>query len=488
MQRYLYTFLRFIPLLIIPLIIGPIVGMGILLSNTTYTSSANLWVQTSLYSDPQQTSQGSSYNSPAKQFGDQLTELLSTRTFVGGLIDGTELKNTVKTDAEQLSLIDDLSKNIKIEASGWSLMKISYSDKNADTSLSVISSTVSAFIGYYNSNISQQENTATTYYAGLVKSSKAELDKATKALEDFLAANPNKIGSEGAAKAVTQEDIQYGLLTQNRDVARKAYDEAVANLGKTQNTFGAIQQGQGTTLTIKDQPQVSDNKTSKVRQIALGLGLGLVVGAIISGLITALLTSLDHKLRLVSHTQQVLRVRSVLALPESNRKKRQKNTKQAPTLPIPVRTNLTSGADLLVTNSHQASPNLEARPVTQAVPQYATVTQEQAMPKLQDEVVANLNQAANPAISSQQEQSAILTIKNQPLVANNTSEQIAQSELRLGLGLMATGLKTVLLTILDNKSKEQPVSNQRASAVAEPVRITTTGGVSKSYRGRARRK
>jgi len=483
MQRYLYTFLRFIAVLIIPLIVGSIVGMAILLSNTTYTATSNLWVQTSLYSDPQQLNQGSSYNSPAKQFGDQLTELLSTRNFVGSLIDGTELKNTVKTDAERLNLIDDLSKNIKIEASGWSLIRISYSDKSPETSLSVISSTVSTFIGYYNSNISQQENTANRYYAGLVKTSKAELDKATKALEDFLAANPNKIGSEGAAKAVTQEDIQYGLLTQNRDVARKTYDEAVANLDKTKNNFGALQQGQGTTLTIKDQPQVSDNKTSKVRQIALGLGLGLVVGAIISGLITVLLTLLDNKLRLVSRAQQVLRVRRVFELPNVRRKKRQPKTTQTPASPGPAHN---MAADFLAVHSRKLSPDMAVKAVTPAVPAYAAPN-----PKTYVKAGANLKTANNPLIASQPEQIATLTIEKPALMAGRTlGETTAQSELRLGLGLMASGFKTVLLTILDSKNKGQPTKNQAIPkpGVAEPVRITTSGGVSSTYRRSPKRK
>jgi tetratricopeptide (TPR) repeat protein len=318
MLRYIHTFIRFSWLFVIPLLVAPAVVALVMVGSSSYTATAALWVEQPLYLEQQRNTDGSFWDSPATQVAGQINELMSTRAFLTTVLESTETNATLKTEADRAAMLEYINKNFKVEASGWRLINLSYKDKEAKPALEVLESIVNKYKSYYDDRISRQGDGAIAYYQSRVKATKDALDQANKALEDFLAANPNKIGSEGATRAVRPEDLEFATLTQNRDAARKQYDDANAALEKVQASYGAYLQGQDTTLKIQDKPEVFSTSSGKARQAAMGAAIGFAVGVILAVLGTVALTLLDGTIRQPFHAQRTLGVGRVLELSNVN--------------------------------------------------------------------------------------------------------------------------------------------------------------------------
>src|SRR3954462_14661850 len=108
MLRYLNTFARHIWLVIIPPLILP-VPLTVLLKSTS-TIQANLWVEQPLYVASQRPPEGSYDSNPASQVVTLFTELMSTRTFLGKVLDNAPmLKATVQSDTDRNAALDTIS-------------------------------------------------------------------------------------------------------------------------------------------------------------------------------------------------------------------------------------------------------------------------------------------------------------------------------------------------------------------------------------------
>lgn len=314
MLRYINTFIRYVWLLLIPVLIAPVIGALIMSSSSSYTATASLWVEQPLYIEQQRNIDGSMWDSPATQMANLLSELMSTRAFLTTVMENTSLRDSLKTEADRAAMLEFINKNFKVEANSWRLVNVSFKDSQARPALEVLESVVTKFKAYYDDRINQQGEGATSYWQDQVKKGKDALDQANSALVDFLAANPNKIGSEGATRAVRPEDLEFATLTQNRDAARKQYDDAKTSLEKVQASYGAYQQGQDTTLRIQDKPEVFSTTSGKLRQMGMGGAIGLIVGVVLAILGSICLTLIDNTLRQPAYAERVLQVDRILTV------------------------------------------------------------------------------------------------------------------------------------------------------------------------------
>lgn len=314
MIRYFDTFIRYIWLWLIPLILFPVLISFVLLSTATYTAKASLWIEQPLFGDPNAT-QTSQYDSPAKQISGLMTELLNTREFVNSVIASTSRQNTIKNQQDQLSAIDYITTKTKVSGDTTRLITLSFPDSTEARAVETLQAIIDRFQDYYNGRVKTQGESSSKYYQQLADSAKSDLDKATNDLKTFIDDHPNQVSADAGTRVSSPEDLEYNKLNQALQDARQRYDAAKNTLDSVLNSYKAYQQGQATTIRVLDKPAINDAGTSKLRQIGLGAGLGLVIGLICSIIGAIILTFLDGVLRYTFYAYNVLGRERILELP-----------------------------------------------------------------------------------------------------------------------------------------------------------------------------
>lgn len=322
MLRYLNTFTRYMWLMLVPLIVLPIIGASLLTINSTTTAQASLWIEQPLYLGQQRGPDGSGADSPSVQAATMLRELLATRAFANTVLESTsQLKTTVKNEAERAAVIDTISKNTKVDANGWRLIVVSYRGTEARPALDIVGSTVTKFKEYYDERIKSQSQNAVAYYENQIKTSTQELEKVNAELRTFLEANQNKVNLDGYGRPLKPEELDYVNLTQRRDIARRQLEEASLGLDRVRASYAAYEKGQDTFLKVQDKPDIQNVSGGRSGQIIVGGAMGLGIGLVVAIVLTVILTLLDRTLRQPGYARQVLGVNRVLDLPNvsSNR-------------------------------------------------------------------------------------------------------------------------------------------------------------------------
>jgi hypothetical protein len=317
MLRYLNTFARNIWLLIIPVLLIPLVVN--VMGKSVYTAKANLWVEQPLYVDQQRRADGSSSDSPSKQLVSLFNELMSTNTFLNNILENTTmLKASVENEADRIATLDSISKSVKIEAGSWRLITLTVTGEQSKQTLELLQAVVNRLTVYYDDRVTSQNKSAVAYYQSQLDKANAALKDATDKMDQFLAAHPNANGADSAAKATSAEQIEYVNLSQNRDAARRDYDDARTNLQRLDASYNAYKQGQDTNLRVQDKPYVEAAPgDGRFRSLLMGVGISLAVGGILVTLIVIVMTWLDRSVRQPYHAQQLLGVRT-LSLPDIN--------------------------------------------------------------------------------------------------------------------------------------------------------------------------
>ncbi|HEX2915564.1 MAG TPA: hypothetical protein VH186_32690 [Chloroflexia bacterium] len=325
MLKYLNTYFRFIWLWLIMMLIFPVIVTVALVSTTTYTASASLWVDRPLFNIQNiNIDQGNSWDSPAAQMAGLLSELLGTRSFLSNVIDTTSYRTTVSTDAQRNDLMDSIKSRTKVNGDKYRLIIVTYTDSTPQKAVEVLDSIVARYRFYYDQQINQQGEGALAYYQKLVNATGEDLQKATNDLKTFIDQHPNEIGKDASSRAVSAVDLQYAALSQNLDAVRTRYNDASRNLDQVLTTYGAYTNGQNTTLRVQDNPALLDSTLSKLRQYGIGIGIGLVIAIVLSIIGVIVLTLRDKTIRFRPEAQKLVGKGRVLEIPNYravNRKK-----------------------------------------------------------------------------------------------------------------------------------------------------------------------
>lgn len=316
MLRYLNTFARHIWLIIIPLLILPI-PLTVLLKPSS-TVRANLWVEQPLYVDSQRRTEGTYDSNPATQVVTLFNELMSTRTFLSSVLDSSPiLSASVKSDTDRNAALDTIASSVKSKAGGWRLISLTINNSdNSEQDLEIMNAVVTKFTAYYADRIKSQNTSAVAYYKDQLDKANLALQDATGKLESFLKDHPDLNPTGTTSNAVGPNQLEFVGLAQNRDAARKNYDDIKLSLDKVQASYAAYLQGQDTNLRVQDKPEAfAVTGEGKFRSIAIAAAVSLVIGGILIVALVVLMTWLDRSIRQPYYAQQLLQVK-IMSLPE----------------------------------------------------------------------------------------------------------------------------------------------------------------------------
>lgn len=285
--RYIETFFRHWIIALVPVLVLPIAGLGLALSNRgNSTASTNVWVnQISTkqlgYSDPLAT--------PASNTAASLSQLLQTKSFDVLVAHGSPLYwSTVASKPNRDALVvTDLSKNVVIGTKGPDLVNISYTTKQPATGIELLVAILKQAPGQFAKLNRQQAASTIAFYSLRKKSDQAHLALATKALGSYMRKH-HLHATDMAAQSLF--DPAFALLYQAVQSIQVDIDHADQQISQ------ATSQTAGNTFQVYDSPSAERASLSK-KSLALDLVIGLAVGLLLSGAFVVGTTASDKSLR-----------------------------------------------------------------------------------------------------------------------------------------------------------------------------------------------
>ncbi len=310
-------FRRSIPLLFIlfvPIIIG--VGIGYILP-PYYQSSATLWA---LQRYQVVDTGGAGSNLPVTPADTQtaaLTELLKSSAFDVAVGQSTDLKSTFSgPDLANVQALNDayltnISKNVKVTASGTNLYTITYSNTNPRVAAQVVQAVITQFQvqGQQFSAVPGQTYTIVEAQRLLQTDqsqlTKAQSDAANAAKEEttYLASHPS----------ATLVDPQYAAL----DAQRVQAQTTVTNLQTTIATLTQqIAASQSTSLFKTLDPPVASASGSRSKTLLTTAGSGAGVGLVVCILYILIIVRRDRAFYSVLDVQRAISYPILMQIPE----------------------------------------------------------------------------------------------------------------------------------------------------------------------------
>ena len=232
-----------------------------------------------------------SYESPAVTTARQFNELIQTDGFAASVIDGAGLSD--ERVAGQFT-VDEFRQNTFASASGQSLVDIVAISDDPERARLLAVSSISAFKNYVISSEVLGTDVAENFYDEQLTSYKAEVDLATRNLQEFLVANPEPI-IPGAARDIGEQlEITRlnDLLAQAQERFDHAFDNREAARLATMQSSADINQR----FRTLDEPLAVDVPQSGLKALATTLILYAVIGLLLSFGAVASATVLDRSI------------------------------------------------------------------------------------------------------------------------------------------------------------------------------------------------
>jgi uncharacterized protein involved in exopolysaccharide biosynthesis len=322
MRPYFNTFLRYIWIFIILLLVGPVLAAVTFRPLSHYTVKAALWVDQPLYVENQRSKEGDIYETAATNQANYLQELVSTGSYIDQVAKalvakGYDLENP--TSKQQFFI--NISKEFKITPVGNHLIKIEYNDIDRELTLLTTQNIIDNYYNLITQRVKDQGEKSLNLLEQQVQDAQKQVDKAAHDVQQYASEHPGLTGRnidvEEQASSLRPEDLEYNSRLQTEKNARWRYEQLNQQLEQIRVSYGAFQTGQDTIVKIQDQPVVTESVTyTGLSTLLTGGLLGLIAGLMLTVLAALVATWTDKSFYEKSSLRRNLRIESVLDLPE----------------------------------------------------------------------------------------------------------------------------------------------------------------------------
>jgi uncharacterized protein involved in exopolysaccharide biosynthesis len=282
MKRYARTFRRHRLLVIAPVVLALVVGLGYeLTAPKHYTAQGSLWADAPVPDGTTVFSQNPPAQSPASQGASFFSELLVTDQFFKALAPHTPWAAYLRHHPGDLdNAFASLQKDTTVSVLGPQVIGVTYQSSDSATTAPMARAIMNTFVAQLVSEQRQRDQQQISYDNQSVQTTLSALSSAQKQLSEYLVTHPQAPGAT-VDPTVTQ-------LSGNVATAQQAYGAAVGNLNASQQ--GLASATDSSQLHVIDQPGVVTAQGRKKKIIYGGIG-GLFAGAVISILLLSWLVS-----------------------------------------------------------------------------------------------------------------------------------------------------------------------------------------------------
>ncbi len=284
MKRYMRTFRRHKLLVVAPVVLALLVGLGYQLTSPRhYQAQGTLWADTPVPEGSTVLSQSSSGPSPAAQQASVLSELLGTDHFLAEIGQRSPWKAYLHLHPGAIdSVFASLHKNTSVSVLGPQVISVGYQSSDAATTAPMARAIMNAFVAELLSLQQARERQQIAYDKQNMETASNALTSAQQQLSQYLAVHPQLPGAT-VDPTVTQ-------LSGNVATAQQGYGSAVASYNSSE--LGLSSTKDTSQLHVIDQPAAAFAQGHKKAIVYAGVG-GLFAGGLISILLLSLLVSKD---------------------------------------------------------------------------------------------------------------------------------------------------------------------------------------------------
>jgi uncharacterized protein involved in exopolysaccharide biosynthesis len=284
MKRYLRTFRRHKLLVIAPVVLALVVGLGIELNSPRhYQAQGTLWADTPVPGSTTVFSTSPPSQTPASQGASVLSELLVTDHFLKELAPRSPWAAYLRQHPGAVGTVfGSLQKNTTVTVVGPQVIGVSYQSSDSATTAPMVKAIMNTFVAQLVSLQQTRDQQQITYDKQAVQTASTALSTAQKQLSEYLLGHPQAPGAT-VDPTVTQ-------LSGNVATAQQSYGAAVGNLNASEQ--GLSNASDSSQLHVIDQPAAA-NAQGRKKKIAYGGIGGLFAGVVISILLLSWLVSKD---------------------------------------------------------------------------------------------------------------------------------------------------------------------------------------------------
>jgi len=263
-------------------------------------------------------------SSPAQSQATTLIELLQTRDFALVVAKESNLASTldpnVRSDPQKLTdaVITELSQHVQIQAQGYNLFFISYSNRDPHVAQQVVASIIRTY-GLQSLEISTFEaDTLLQSYQAQLDTARKDADTAAVAEARYLAAHPNLVNEILRLNPQYGElsDPQYALLHARTQQAQAVVDNIETQIAALKQDITSQKNGTDSLFKVIDAPIVPIHPMGRVKEFLIFGATGLVLALIACATYIVMALRRDRAIYAVTDLQRVTAYPVILQLPD----------------------------------------------------------------------------------------------------------------------------------------------------------------------------
>lgn len=289
--KLLETIFHRVWLLILPVILVPLLVIGITRSTPSYESWATIWASAPVGDSGPAFGQTNSYVSPAQNQVQVLSDLLSTTSFQEAVVVDAGVTNG-KDKHDLRHAVDSLS--VSVSTVGTNLVSISAASGTAQEAQAIVSAVISQYQLRATTEIQRRSTASKDYYMQQLALVEQTLAERRQELAAYLRANPKAADPTNVAS----EDPNYqALLTQvdNQTARQESLQQA---LQEVQLNEASAPSSQEASFAVQDAASLPDAPLPTSATTRFGLPLaGVMFGLMISAAYAYFTYRTDHTIR-----------------------------------------------------------------------------------------------------------------------------------------------------------------------------------------------
>jgi uncharacterized protein involved in exopolysaccharide biosynthesis len=287
-MRFLRTFTKRWYLYVVPIILVPVIvtvyGFNKL---SVYESRATLYVDKPSFLSPEQFG-WNPYLSPAQNVAEQMSELLSIKSFVMSVAQKTDLAN--RADLTGDAAVARISSEVSVAAPGVGphVVVVSVTDKEPHLAQQINQVFLDVFKAYYQSHRIADDTRAQYFYQNQVQSAQSAVAQDVAKEQDYCHQHPDMC-------AVTQVDPTLAQLQNQLSQDHQALATSESQLLLVNQDLAATNTSTSDLFQVPDPPSLPVPSLDKKKLLTVYTGGGLAGALGFVALIVIGLTQLDRK-------------------------------------------------------------------------------------------------------------------------------------------------------------------------------------------------
>lgn len=300
-RSYIETFFRHRVLLMLPLVLGFLVGtVFAFIQPREFKAISSVWIDAPV---PAGSSVGGGGNTPLSTGQSVLlTQYLATRTFLTAVAENSPVSEKFKQAGpdEADKILAKLAGSVSVSTPGPQLMTVTVTAKGASEATGTAEALLAQFERFQITDMHRQVQSQADYDKSQLDSAAAALKEAEHQLDQVRGSSSGRANDPAAAAAVAAVEL-----------AQKAYAEAATAHG---NSSLALAASESTGLRVLDNPDRAYPQARK-KTLLIGAVGGMMAGATLSLLALLVLMARDKTLRDEQDAARALSLDVVGAVP-----------------------------------------------------------------------------------------------------------------------------------------------------------------------------